>query len=130
MAGEIIKGSVYLNNLGNTGDAIDGLHPFSNSIGGENLSTNQFNLINSIDNNDSNVNVDIKKLPVSLTKQFTTKQVTFDVGVPAVNVENVILDAINTWCGTYGYSYDDIIITINTSGGGTHDVMVCIIRYF
>jgi hypothetical protein len=63
-------------------------------------------------------------------KQFETTQVTFDQNVPAANVESIIQDAINTWIAANGPRYDDITVTINTSGGGTHDVMVLINRNY
>lgn len=129
MAGEIIKGSVYLNNLGKVHDNPNANMPFANTIGGENLTEGYFELINSVNNSSNDYDVTNNKLAVSLTKQFQTKQVTFDANVPPANVSNTILDAINVWIAGNGKAYDDIIITINPSGAN-HDIMVCIIRYF
>ena len=63
-------------------------------------------------------------------KAFGHYRVTFDPSVSAVNVAATINDRIQEWQGLYGDRYDDILINMVTSGGGTHDITVTIIRNF
>ena len=63
-------------------------------------------------------------------KQFETTQITFDASIGAPNVDNTIQDRINQWIAANGHRYDEIIVTVNPSGGGTHDIMVLINRNY
>jgi len=131
MAGEIIKGSVYINNI-----AVDGLpntanNPVVNTIAGVNREDNVFEVTNTTTGQTSTFgDLTFVKLAVEQGKQLHTYQVTFDPNVVSGNVANIILDRISQWIGDYGQRYDDIIINMVASGGGTHDILITIVRYF
>ena len=127
MAGEVIKGSVYLNNLA-INSAVNPNTPLSNVVAGENLEDNKNYYINSV-NNLQDFNTANNKLAVSLTKQFQLIQVRFDAGVSAGNVANIINDRINEWIGDNGKAYDDFQVIINPSGVN-HDITTIIVRYY
>jgi hypothetical protein len=132
MAGEIIKGTVNVNNLGYNGQSLSDLPidtKIPNTVIALNSSDNNYYNINSVNDGDENVSLHDNKLLVDQGKAFVTKQVTFDTNVSNPNVDNVILDRINEWVAAYGNRYDDIIITVNPSGAN-HDIMVAIFRYF
>lgn len=63
-------------------------------------------------------------------KAFGTYRTSWDPNTASANVNSVIQDRIAEWVSLNGQRYDDIIININTSGGGTHDIQITIIRNF
>ena len=128
MAGEVIKGSVYLNNLAVQNSP--GGVKYANTIGGSNLA-NQMLIANAINSSDQEINLSVdNKLLIEQGKQFKVVQATFDPNVNAGNVANTINDRIATWVNDNGMRYDDFILNVNNSGGGTHDITIVIIRYF
>lgn len=125
MAGEIIKGTVNLNNIAVAGNG----EKYPNQIAGYYSNDNATLVFNGVNANNQDIDSTDFKLAVEQGKAFISRQVTFDPGVPAANVDNIINDRINTWIATLGNRYDEIIITVNPSGGA-HDIMVAIFRYF
>jgi hypothetical protein len=129
MAGEIIKGTVNIKNP-IAGNGNNGANNYINTIAGSNPG-NQMLVANAYNHVYNEINLDNdNKILVEQGKQFKVYQVTFDPNVLAANVDNIIIDRINQWVACNGMRYDDLIITVNNSGGATHDVMVTIVRYF
>ena len=125
MAGEIIKGTVNLNNIATSANGIK----YPNQIAGYYSNDNETKVFNGVNADNQDIDSTDFKLAVEQGKAFISTQVTFDANVSAVLVDNTINDRINTWIATYGNRYDEIIITVNPSGGN-HDIMVAIFRYF
>jgi hypothetical protein len=125
MAGEIIKGTVNLNNIATAANG----EKYPNQIAGYYSNDDATIVFNGVNANNQDIDSTDFKLAVEQGKAFISRQVTFDANITAANVDNIINDRINTWIATLGNRYDEIIITVNPSGGN-HDIMVAIFRYF
>jgi hypothetical protein len=133
MAGEIVKGTVNLKSVNNqnvevVGDG-DGKY-FLNQIAAYNYDIGVSNVLAFVDKDINPYGDSTPKLLVDQGKQFVTTQVTWDPNTTSATIVQKINDRIAQWISTYGARYDDFKITINNSGGGTHDIMITIIRYF
>ena len=134
MAGEIIKGTVQANiisvqdaTVGIVSDA-DGQKNF-NEVAAYDFDTDTPTVLAKLDATNA-IDGATPKLAVEQGKQFVTRQVTFDAGVTAANVEAVIIDRIDQWVAyTNSARYDDFQVIVNPSGGN-HDITVVIIRYY
>jgi hypothetical protein len=94
-----------------------------------NSDTNEFSNVDAVTAGTDNMS-NLTAIYANPGKQFQTVQVTFDINVLAVNVESTIQDAINVWTAAYGARYDDMKLSINNSGGGTHDITIVITRNY
>lgn len=101
--------------------------------------TVNINLVNATTNSVEPVNVitpatadgnGLNGIYASQCKSFVRRVCTFDPNVPAANVAATITDRIDSFSNAYGARYDDIVVTINTTAGGLHDIMVLITRNF
>ena len=132
MAGEIIKGTVNLGSVnGSTVNVVsdaDGQKNI-NEVAAYDFETDTPTVL-SMQSGNTTIDVNTPKLAVEQGKQFFLRQVTWDDNVGTAAVENAVNDRINEWVSTNGYRYDDLHITVNNSGGGTHDILIVIVRYY
>lgn len=94
-----------------------------------NSDTNEFSNVDAVTSATDNMG-NLTAIYANPGKEFSTVQVTFDAAVPALQVTNKINDRINEWTAGYGARYDDLVITMVTSGGGTHDITIVITRNY